>query len=539
MKKLGRFLALTLVISIATGLLTGCTSNEKAVFDALLKANAVTSMETKTDLTLRVNVAGLSEEEMEDLQLQNTLRLLNSLKLNMVQKTVQNADKTLARSEADISADLGGMGLHTKLWVDMDLTGEKPVMKEIIEIPVIAAMAVPAQYRDKQYMIYDFSEDNTDSSLTSPDYNKVMNAAGEFQKNFTEFIKEYALEYNSGLELIKRNGTKAIGNETLPVYQLKLDDAAFKHVLRYSLIDFLSNEKGIQLFKDYVLDLMYAAENGEILTEDTEGEIETGFLEFEENLPELIGQLNTFFDSLDTVKIVGDKGIVINYVIKDGYIVNEYGSVDIIIDTQALASAFNNTLPLLDDMAAQDDLTAYEAATPVFELGFDYNTDTYNINKDISVRLPELTADNSFSYSDMLAAMEEERLMNSLPLLPEVTGNGANVVINGVLLEADAEARIINGRILVPARAVSEALGCEVEWDAQYGIATFTNDYFEVMVQNGSTAAFINGQPQTLDVPAEIFEDRIFVPLRFISEGLGGTVDWLDEQKTAVIYNFY
>jgi hypothetical protein len=51
----------------------------------------------------------------------------------------------------------------------------------------------------------------------------------------------------------------------------------------------------------------------------------------------------------------------------------------------------------------------------------------------------------------------------------------------------------------------------------------------------GSDKYTINGSTYTLDAPAEIIENRTFVPLRAIAEALGKIVWYSDEDKTIVI----
>ncbi|MDW7675657.1 MAG: ammonia-forming cytochrome c nitrite reductase subunit c552, partial [Bacillota bacterium] len=46
---------------------------------------------------------------------------------------------------------------------------------------------------------------------------------------------------------------------------------------------------------------------------------------------------------------------------------------------------------------------------------------------------------------------------------------------------------------------------------------------------------FVNGQEMKTDVPAQIVDGRTLVPLRAIAEGLGQKVDWDNETKTATI----
>ena len=48
------------------------------------------------------------------------------------------------------------------------------------------------------------------------------------------------------------------------------------------------------------------------------------------------------------------------------------------------------------------------------------------------------------------------------------------VNVNGIKVEMDQQPIIENGRTLVPLRAVAEALGCDVAWDAETKTASFT-----------------------------------------------------------------
>lgn len=56
-----------------------------------------------------------------------------------------------------------------------------------------------------------------------------------------------------------------------------------------------------------------------------------------------------------------------------------------------------------------------------------------------------------------------------------------------------------------------------------------------VVIKIGHNTAVVNGEYKTLDVPAEIISGRTFVPLRFCTEALGASVNYIDASKTAVI----
>ena len=99
------------------------------------------------------------------------------------------------------------------------------------------------------------------------------------------------------------------------------------------------------------------------------------------------------------------------------------------------------------------------------------------------------------------------------------------VTVNGKTLTFDSAPIVQQGRTLVPLRAIFEALGATVDWQPAAKTVTATkNDTVIQLIVGGQ--AYKNGQEVTLDVPAKIINGRTLVPLRFVSEALGATVDW-------------
>lgn len=127
--------------------------------------------------------------------------------------------------------------------------------------------------------------------------------------------------------------------------------------------------------------------------------------------------------------------------------------------------------------------------------------------------------------------------------LPAVAADNVVVVINGEILVSDAEAEIVEGRTYVPLRAIAEALGAEVGWNPESMGITLKNDDAETDLAIGSLSASITEgnkvSPVQLEAAPYIKDDRTFVPLRFIAQGLGSKVYWCDELKTAVITEDY
>ena len=109
------------------------------------------------------------------------------------------------------------------------------------------------------------------------------------------------------------------------------------------------------------------------------------------------------------------------------------------------------------------------------------------------------------------------------------------IVIDGKNLSMDQSPIIVDGRTLVPLRAIFEAVGALVEWDDATKCATGIKDGNEIKIQIDNTVAKVNGNDVTLDVPACIVNSRTLVPVRFISESLGCKVEWEDATKTVKI----
>lgn len=115
-----------------------------------------------------------------------------------------------------------------------------------------------------------------------------------------------------------------------------------------------------------------------------------------------------------------------------------------------------------------------------------------------------------------------------------VIGN-KSATINGAPAAMDQAAYTKNGRTLVPFRFLAEAIGAQVGWDAKANTASLTLKGSEVKVTLGSKVAYINGKKSVLEVPAESRGGRTFIPLRFVSEALGASVDYDAETRTVSV----
>ena len=123
-------------------------------------------------------------------------------------------------------------------------------------------------------------------------------------------------------------------------------------------------------------------------------------------------------------------------------------------------------------------------------------------------------------------------------LLASVAQAAPKVTLNGNQLSFDVSPTIENGRTLVPLRTIFEALGANIDWDDATNTVTANKADINVRLQIGAQTAYKNGGPVNLDVPAKIISDRTMVPLRFVSEALGADVNWdANTQTIAIVSN--
>jgi N-acetylmuramoyl-L-alanine amidase len=109
------------------------------------------------------------------------------------------------------------------------------------------------------------------------------------------------------------------------------------------------------------------------------------------------------------------------------------------------------------------------------------------------------------------------------------------VTVEGRVLATPVPPVIIADRTMVPVRFVSEAVGGQVEWVPEDRKVIVTRGADTVVLVVGKNDALVNGKPVQLEVAPQIVEDRTMVPLRFIAEALGGTVEWNPDTRTVNI----
>lgn len=99
--------------------------------------------------------------------------------------------------------------------------------------------------------------------------------------------------------------------------------------------------------------------------------------------------------------------------------------------------------------------------------------------------------------------------------------DGQAVVIDE---ENDAKPFISNSSTMVPLRFLSEALGATVIYEGENAYISMEDKI--IVVKEGSDTYTLNGELKPLPAPPVIVNSRLYVPLRVISEAFGKAVSW-------------
>jgi len=187
------------------------------------------------------------------------------------------------------------------------------------------------------------------------------------------------------------------------------------------------------------------------------------------------------------------------------------------------------------------------------------NTNVYAGNQKISVN-----EDGTFNYQ-YIPETPGSLISVKITAIYQLTGKNTEKAITliyephseKILLTVDKNTALVDGiekamdiapfidknsnRTLVPVRFVSEFLGGTVDWNASTKSVTIKfgenakSEELEVKLTIGNTLVYVNGKEVKTDVAPLIKDNRTFVPLRFIAETMGFSVEWNSTNRSITI----
>ena len=116
--------------------------------------------------------------------------------------------------------------------------------------------------------------------------------------------------------------------------------------------------------------------------------------------------------------------------------------------------------------------------------------------------------------------------------VPALANGEISVYLDDEKVQFDVAPIVVDGRTMVPLRAIFEKLGATVNWDNSTQTAIADKGDVNVKISIDDTTLYKNGQAITLDVPAQLRGGRTLVPLRAVSEAFDCGVFWDGDTQT-------
>jgi hypothetical protein len=516
MKK-NKFLSivLTIIITVSTSF-AGCSSQDKLeLLNALEKSEKMISWESTsqirfTNVTFDTNIEDL-------LVLQLFIPLLDNLNFETNQKTIQNSERTIIKSQADTKMNAEGLTEQTMQWIDYDFVQQPPVARQIIKLSETVAASLPEDLAGKEYVIIDQSELPLKETMSSQDYIDMMESMNNFRSNLVQLLKEHALYKDPDFVVIKQLKHQVVDGEKMSLYQLKLDDSSFKTVLKYALAELSENEQVKEAIKELISLISITAEG-------TEGalDLDMAYDVLTNGDAQLKDEVDLIMAALDDVEMLGSRGIELNFLInKDGYIVNQNGVFDFYIDSQQLEDAF-------EELAKDTEYDGKEIYKFTFGIAMEFNTDISKINQAVNIEFPVITEANSFDFNDFagIAPSFGRKIMNQ--------GNRAvKLDFSSTSREGVFPVKLGNNSF-IPLEPVSKKLGLKLEAkkNGEFVISTGKGN---IKGKAGSTEITVDDKQQYLPFPVMRIENQLFVPDQFVKQYLNTGIYYDEETKVLII----
>lgn len=115
-------------------------------------------------------------------------------------------------------------------------------------------------------------------------------------------------------------------------------------------------------------------------------------------------------------------------------------------------------------------------------------------------------------------------------------GTIPRVYLNGNKIFMQQSPFISEGTTYIPLRS-TEQFGFTVQWDATTETVTLTDTKNKVVQKVGSKIANVNGNDVDLGAPAVKKGGSVYVPIRFVSNALGGTLEF-DKKENIISVDF-
>ncbi|MFD3156049.1 hypothetical protein ACFIJ5_04190 [Haloimpatiens sp. FM7330] len=335
--------------------MAGCGSSNK-LLDAIQKTSKVNSY--AFNAKVKLSQKGGNQKELAN--------LLSNMNFTLDGKVQQNKDKYV-KTDMNIKLNMMGIAVDYGVLSEVNLDKNNEDYKVFMKLPEFLKSQMPAGSKDFDYLY--LGKDSMDKiqkelkikeeQIPEMQTKDMVQKSTKFQQGFYEFVKTYTDE--NGKKIVVDNGNKDMKvngkEEKLHMYQIKIDNEGLKKFLKAYLKD-EKRQKELTSFLETV-------------------DQKTSSKKFD---------VKKALSDIDKMpKIIGDKGIVLEFGIKNGYVAKEILDINLVSEKSESFSC-------------------------------NVDIDIFDINKDMKIQLPSKKDSKVVDYYDFMKQQmnAQEKLQKQL-----------------------------------------------------------------------------------------------------------------------------
>ena len=115
---------------------------------------------------------------------------------------------------------------------------------------------------------------------------------------------------------------------------------------------------------------------------------------------------------------------------------------------------------------------------------------------------------------------------DGLTIVEYLWDDAIKIYVNGERITPDTNPVIVNSRTMVPIRAIAEKLGYSVTWFEDTQTVSMLRETALIQLSIGSDSMYSRGKNIKLDALPFIYENRTYLPVRAVTEAMGCKVEW-------------
>lgn len=119
------------------------------------------------------------------------------------------------------------------------------------------------------------------------------------------------------------------------------------------------------------------------------------------------------------------------------------------------------------------------------------------------------------------------------PIQGNAAANTSKIFLNGeqLSLPNDVQVTIVNKNVMIPIRVVAENLKFDVDWNQQARQVKIKQNEKVISLTVDQKQAMVADKQVTLNTAPQILNKTLVVPIRFVSEQMGLSVKWNNQEK--------